>query len=314
MNYNHFGELLKELRLSRNLTLDQLSEGVCSSRQLSRLEKGEFNPSIYILNQLSYKFNIDLQEYYKITFCDQTFQAYNYKFQCEQAIINCDVMLLRKLIEIMETLQEFQSGENLQYIFYGKALCSSLIDKNYIQSIQYCNSGLLIEDSSFTINTMKYKIYSNVGLTLINCIAGNYSSLHNNTQALKILEDLYLIMHDQINNTPFKMYLSSSFNKKLYQNTTYNLSIAYMNLEQFDKSLDYTEEGISYSLKENYLRFLPELLYQKMRLLYIMEKYSEAKDVYPIYQSFYQLCRSKEENEKHKIEIKENYPLLNINN
>lgn len=48
MNYGHFGELLKEIRNSRGLTQEQLAENICSVRQLSRIESGENEPSIYI--------------------------------------------------------------------------------------------------------------------------------------------------------------------------------------------------------------------------------------------------------------------------
>lgn len=32
MNYNHFGELLKEIRTSNNLTRSELSKDICSTR------------------------------------------------------------------------------------------------------------------------------------------------------------------------------------------------------------------------------------------------------------------------------------------
>lgn len=62
MDYKHFGELLKEIRTSKGLTLQDLAEDICSVRQLSRIEKGENNPSVYILHNLSKKLNIDLQD------------------------------------------------------------------------------------------------------------------------------------------------------------------------------------------------------------------------------------------------------------
>ncbi len=214
MNFSHFGEFLKDIRTSNNISIERLAEGICSTRQLIRIENGENNPSLYILHNLSIKLNIDLQEYYRIYFYTGSFLAKRYIDNFNNLIISGDYNALRKLIQEMKNMDEFKEGENFQYIFYGKALCSTHLDKDYSCSNDYCFKGLTIEDSDFNLDSIKNKIYSNVGLTMINLIAVNYSRLNQKDKSCKILEDLFNILDNQIFNSSFPMYRSLDFQKK----------------------------------------------------------------------------------------------------
>lgn len=307
MHYKHFGELLKEIRTANNITLEQLADGICSVRQLSRIERGENNPSLYILHNISIKLNIDLQEYYRIHFSSGSFEAYDYKSKLEQLLINSDLYGVRDLINKVENQEHFKSGENRQYIIYGKALCIANLDKDYEQSNRLCIEGLLIEDPLFNINKFEDKIYSNIGLTMINLIAVNYNKMDQYEKSFEIFKSLFLVLENHIFNAPFSMYNSMTFEKKLFQSTSCNLSIIYSDKEQYDMAMEYVNKGISFSIKENYMRFLPELLAQKSRLLYKIGNLEESSNCYQDCLSLYRLCRNSEQVEKIKKEIEEKF-------
>lgn len=307
MYYKHFGELLKEIRTSNNITLEQLAEGICSVRQLSRIERGENNPSLYILHHISIKLNIDLQEYYRIHFSSGSFEAYDYKSKLEQLLINLDLYSVRELIEKIENQEHFKRGENRQYIIYGKALCSANLDKDYELSNKFCIEGLQIEDPAFNINKFEDKIYSNIGLTMINLIAVNYNRMGRYDESFEIFKSLFSVLENHIFNAPFSMYNSLAFEKKLYQSTSCNLSIIYSDKGQYDIAMKYVNKGIDFSIKENYMRFLPELLSQKSRVLY---KIGYSEESYMAYQdclSLNRLCRGTEQVKKIEDEIKEKF-------
>jgi transcriptional regulator with XRE-family HTH domain len=40
MEYEHFGILLQELRLKYNLSREKLAQGICTPKQIYRIEKG----------------------------------------------------------------------------------------------------------------------------------------------------------------------------------------------------------------------------------------------------------------------------------
>lgn len=307
MNYTHFGELLKDIRTSNNMTLEQLADGICSVRQLSRIENGENNPSLFLIHSFSLKLNVNLQEYYRFYFTSGSFAAHNLKTKIEKLISESNLSELRNFINSVENLPEFQSGENKQYILYSKALCTAHIDKDNDSSIRYCEEGLKIINPDFNINNIKDQFYSGVSLTMINLIATNYIRLEQHEKSLPIMEDMFSILERHFFQVPFIMYRSTDFEKKLYQTTTFNLSMISMNLKQFNKALEYVDKGINFSKKHSYMRFLPELLARKSRLLLEMNKRNEAKELFKDTLSFYRLLKSDSEIRKLENEIKESF-------
>lgn len=313
MNYNYFGELLKEIRTSNNFTLQELAKGICSVRQLSRIEKGENDPSLYLLHNFSQKLNIDLQEYYKIISTSQSFEADKLKYQLMELIKSGDLHKIREYIVKIEKKDEFLEGENLQHIFYGKALCITHLDKDYMLSNKYCYKGLRIEEPSFNISEIKDNFYSNVGLTMINLIASNFEKIGNKDTSYQITQDLFSIVDNYISNIPFPMYRSLNFLIKLYQGLSCNLSILSMGKKEYNISLKYVNKGISFSIQENYMRFLPELLAQKSRLLFEMDLIDESLECYNNCLSFYKILRSERDAKNIELEIKDKFKNNRIN-
>lgn len=310
MNYEHFGMLLRELRESRNITREQLAQNICTPKQIYRIEKGEYEPSLYLLNQLSIKFNMDLNEYFKMYFSSKSIVAFDGIKNLNKAVENNDVKALKKIVEKYENVKDFKQGENLQHILYGKALCTALIDGNYTKSLEYCYNGLLVENPNFTIDTIAEHTYSNVGLSLLNCMSRNYMALNKLNIGIKILTDLLSVVEYYIFESPYPMYQTSEFSKKFYQNTLYNLSVHLLKSHDTKNALNYVNKGIEFSLKEYNLRFLPELLFIKFRLLYHMENYTESKEYYIQVKNLLTITRQENKLKELEETVTNEYPLL----
>lgn len=295
MNYAHFGEFLKDIRNSNSLTLEQLSDGVCSTRQLSRIEKGENTASLFILHNLSKKLNIDLQEYNRIFFTSGSFKAYSIKASISELIKNQELINLRKFINSVEDLDDFKYGENNQYILYSRALCLTYLECDYLRSIDYCLEGLIIEDKKFKIREITDRIYSSVGLTMVNLISVNYDKLGKTDLSFLISEQLFALLENQIFNSKFSRYSSLDFEKRLYQSLGNNLSFFYMNKKQYSKSFEFIDKSINFSIKQSYMRFLPELILQKSKLLFKMGMIQESHESYKTCLSFYKVLRNETE-------------------
>ncbi len=289
MSYEHFGNFLRELRESRNLTREQLAQNICTPKQIYRIEKGEYEPSLYLLNQLSIKFNLDLNEYFKMYFSSNTIVGFEGIKQINSAIEHNDIKSLKSLIENYEKLEDFKHGENLQHILYGKALCSAIMDGDYKLSLIYCMKGILIENPCFSIDKIRESTYSNVGFSLIHCISCNYLSMNQTKTGIQILYELLYVLENYILNSPYSMYQASQFSKKIYQNTLYNMSLHLLKSGDVKNAHYYVNKGIDFSLKEYNLRFLPELIYMKFKLLYYEQEYEEAKKYYNRIISLYEI-------------------------
>jgi len=280
MSYEHFGILLRQLRETRKLTREQLSLNICTPKQIYRIEKGEYEPSLYLLNQLSIKFNMDLNEYFKMHFSNQSIIGFEGIKNINNAFDHNDLVLSKALIEKYEKLKEFKQGENLQHILYGKALYTAVLEENYHLSLDLCIQGIQIENPDFSVENIAASTYSNVGLSIINCISCNYIALNQQETGIKVLFDLLYVIDNYILSSPYPMYQASQFSKKIYQSTINNLSFQLMELGDIKQALHYVNIGIDFTLKENNLHFFPELLFMKFKLLYDSHDLTEASEYY----------------------------------
>jgi hypothetical protein len=263
-----------------NMSREEIAQNICTSKQIYRIEKGESEPSIYLLHQLSFKFKLDLNEYYKMYFTSNTIVGLEGVKSINAAIETGDVELLKSLIKKFDKLDDFKKGKNLQYIYYGKALCSALLDENYNLSLDYCLKAIKIECPSFNLDNISQNMYSNVGIALLNCISQNYYSLNEYTIGMKVLFELLVVLEKYVINSPYPMFNASQFSKKIYQVVLCNISAHLLNNGEIQEALNYVEKGISFSIKEYNMRFLPDLFLMKCKILYNEKRYDEAKEYY----------------------------------
>lgn len=280
MSYEYFGQFLQELRLSHNMTREQLALDICTPKQIYRIEKGVYEPSLYLLNQLSIKFNMDLNEYFKMYFTSNTIVALEGVQSINAAIDSGDVLYLKTLIDKYEKMEDFKKGKNLQYIYYGKALYYALLNNDYNTSLEYCFKGIQIEYPGFSLNKIAKNTYSNIGIALLNCTSQNYFAMDQYIVGMKVLFEMLYIIETYVLTSPYPMFQASQFSKKIYQVVLCNISTHLLDNGELKDALFYVEKGILFSIKENNMRFLPDLMLMKFKILYQNKNYEEAKEYY----------------------------------
>ncbi|MDF2474504.1 MAG: helix-turn-helix domain protein [Lachnospiraceae bacterium] len=310
MSYEHFGILLRELRESRSLTREQLARNICTPKQIYRIEKGDFEPSLYLLNQLSIKFNLDLNEYFKMHFTSRTIEGYDGIAQINHALQSNDLIKLRKLVKKYEKIEIFKQGENLEHILYGKALCSAILDGDYSLSMNYCVEGLRVECPDFSLDSIPINTYSNVGLTILNCICGNYLAMNQKEEGIKVLYSLLTILEKFILSSPYPMYQASQFSKKIYQVTVFNIAFYLLEDHDLKNALHYVDIGIDFSLKEDSLYLLPGLYEMKLKVFYAAGNYEEARSYYDMVACLYKITKQPVKLQELQDNVRKDYPLL----
>lgn len=280
MNYEHFGILLQELRLNHNMSREKLAENICSPKQIYRIEKGESEQSVSLLHQLSIVFNMDLNEYYKMFFMKNTLTAFEGANAINNAIESGDIQLIKILTKQYEGLDDFKKGEPFQIICYAKALCSALIDQDYKTSLAHCLKGIKTEYFDFCLNNISNKTYSNIGITLLICISQNYFAIDHYFLGMKVLTSIQTVIETYFLNTLYPMYNSKEFYKKIYQAVLSNISVHLYEHGEIEKALENTEEGIKFATNEDNLKLLPNFLSIKCKILYRMQRSTEAKEFY----------------------------------
>lgn len=303
------GDIIKTIRLKKGLSQKEACKGICDRRTYIRWEKNEIEPSIYNINKLSNRFNYDFQAYYKMFICDLSEHAWLYKERAETYLVQKDWTNHYALLKEIDSFHEFQNGENKQTILYYKAIYFSKYKMDFNQSIKLCLEGLKEEDANYSITCQSLSIFSNVGLSLLNCLACNYNKIEKKQLANNIFRNLIEIIDNKI----FKdlhYYQSIDFEKKLYQITTYNLSVNLKREKQYIDSLYYINKGIQFSLKHNYLFDLADLFQIKFKLLYLLDNYIEAKTAFNLCINLYLLQNNMKEYNYFTSIIDTEYPKL----
>jgi transcriptional regulator with XRE-family HTH domain len=293
MKYEHFGDLLQELRTKYNMPREKLAQNICTPKQIYRIEKGDSEPSIYLLHQLSIKFNLDLNEYYKMHFTSNTLVGLEGIKSINTAIESGELSLIKSMVDKYEKLEDFKKGENLQHIYYGKALCSALLDNDYKTSLEYCYKGIRIECPDFNIDKISENMYSNVGITILNCICQNLFAMNQYDKGMKVLTEILKILETFVIDSPYPLFQASQFSQKIYQLILYNTGAHLFEHGEMKKALNYVEKGIAFSLKVYNLRHLPNLIFMKFKILYYEQRYEEASDYYNRAINLYKITNKK---------------------
>lgn len=300
MEQKNFSDLLKNLRLQKNWSQEEACEGVCDRRTYIRWEKGISEPSDYYLHLLSYRFNYDLQAYYKVFICNKSMSVFTHKQEAYRYISGSNWKSLKEFTDKIQVLPEFQTGEALQNIIYFKALYALKFEENYSLSINYCLEGLQIENNLVTLNNPTEKIFSNVGICTLNCLASTLTMLDKKEEAIKIYIGIMANIEDKIIPN-ISHYQSVEFEKNIYQVTAYNIGYSYQFSKEFRLALHYVNRGIDFSIQHHYLNKLAKLLELKFKILYQIEEYEEAKQTFSQCMSL-NLLQNKTKQYKHGLE------------
>lgn len=278
MSLNSFGKELEHLRESQNLSRAALSDGICSEKQLYRIEKSLSEPSIYILNHLSHRMNRDLFELYKIHNIDSNL-GFNEINIINTYIRDNNYKNLRKFLNTIDTHSLSSNSLFKEHYYYAQSLCFYKIDLDYNSALFYINKGLLLEYKSLN-SDISNALFSNCGYCLLNLKASIF--LHQNEY--KKAFTLYLNIKDSLDKYFVDMdcssYLSSSFVNKIYTAILSNLVMSSFFLNEYDKTIQYADIAINYSMKNYIMRHFQIILEFKARALYLLGHIDESSRLF----------------------------------
>ena len=80
------GPIIKEKRIAKGWTQQELAEGICTDKHIYLIETNQRNPSVKMLNKLSEKLEVDLFEYYQYFHFENPAIVLEYKRKIERYI------------------------------------------------------------------------------------------------------------------------------------------------------------------------------------------------------------------------------------
>ena len=280
MNNTHIGETIAYLRKLRQLTQQQLADGICTREYIRKLENGYNQPTLYILDLLSQRLEEDIYNYHLSVERHNDIETHIKIQKINEILEKDDYELLQQIIYEYEELPSFKRGEPLQIIYYLKALCEYYLHSNYDKTIDLCIKSLNVNKKYFNLNNWNKLLYSNVELKTINVIASCKCYINDLENGIKIFYELLEYLNKYISGTLYSIREKGHFHITLYTQVAHNLSNHLSKLEKYNEALKIINDAIDVSLRTKYMDNYPYLLKNKFKLLYMLDDLENAKVYY----------------------------------
>lgn len=99
---DNIGTVIKKIRCRKKMSQELLSKGLCSRKQLSRIEHNRSNPSSYLLKEFSYRLGENIYKYAEFLYCEDPISMYELVNELEFLFSEMDYSLIRQKIECID--------------------------------------------------------------------------------------------------------------------------------------------------------------------------------------------------------------------
>ena len=246
--------IIKEKRKEKGLTQKELAQGICAQAVISKIEKGEANPSIDIFFQLAKKLDIDMSvvsEIFELKNSKKKNKVFSDKVK--NLLYMRDYDHLKNEIDNIE--KKNMTIEETLYYEWLFVITEYMLKKiDFLETINKLKSLLLVTKNDY------FKLY----LKIVSAIGSIYSENNENKLALSYFE---LIVDDYKKSEDFQDRITF----------LYSISRAYYIDENLDDSLLYISKGIDEILDIKSIYMLGDSSLMKAHILYDMKLYEDSR-------------------------------------
>lgn len=302
INTDNFGTVLRELRLKKGLTQEELARGICSRQYIYLVETGKRMLSAYALQQISFKLGIDLSKYVLLS-------GYEDPISIEQSIKKMDLYRrtrdfssLSKLIDEIEHSNIKKDIMLFQYLQWNKSICQYEVEKEPNRALATIVSAIKVTHRSFNFNGkynfLKTHCITQIEFSIFTSLAKILFNQGKKEEAILIVSNLKYNLQNHTHD--YK-------NEPIYISLLYNLSLYLIHLNKFEESLKHINELIDVCNEQDQLFLLGEGMYHKSVVLNKLGKTKEAKQMAQDALSFFRLRGNEEFVKIIAKEIEEQY-------
>lgn len=249
------GQLIKEFRERNNISQEELSFDLCAVSTLSRIENEEQSPNRKLVEAFFSKMGFFIPNGTNITAIE--FERYRIENSIKEKIDNGDFEIL-DLLNKYSTISEMNEFEQQFFDFY-KILYDEHFDKtlNLQNIIQKKQSALKLTVKSFDIfNPQASKnLFTTFELEILESIAMDFRKITENT----IARNLQIFLQSYFE----KCKKNENFTHICYIECLFELSTLELFFSNFEKSLQFAEEGILTCISSDKLHHFKDFLFLK---------------------------------------------------
>lgn len=249
------GDFLRETRLRKGYTQEEVSYGICTTASLSRIENGAQKPGRLILEKLLERLGTE-NNLFNSFVSREEMELYIEIQTLIRNVTDEDIEKIEEQINVVEKLVKNTSELEHQCLFWAKGKLAAQKDSNNYEAMNWLMRAIRITLPDFNGKTpLRNHLLTFDEITIINSIAVRYAE--NGELLVAIQLDMWLkeymeskIVDAKIKTTKYPMIL-------------YNLSCWFEDEQCYKEELKMADQGIEFCVKYGNLAAFPRLVLNK---------------------------------------------------
>ena len=264
------GDFLRETRLRRGYTQEEVSYGICTPASLSRIENGAQKPGRLILEKLFERLGTE-NNLFNSFVSREEMELYSAIQELVRNITDDDVAKIEKQIEVVEKLAVNTTELEHQCLYFAKGELARQKEKDDKKAMEMYMKAIHITLPDFDgKNPLRNNLLTFDEIMIINSIAILYANRENDIMnAIEL--DMWLKVHMENKIMDGKMKTAK------YPMILYNLSNWFGNKEFHVEALKMAELGVDFFIQYGNLAFFPILFVNKGVALAEIGKIEDAR-------------------------------------
>lgn len=253
------GIIIKHLRKEKGLTQAELSEGICSSRYLNKIENGICMPSLEIVNLFSKRLSVNIYRYYVSALRHKSLETHEKIEQLNEFLSPGQIHNLKPLIDELSSEKDFSDGEPFLILSYAKAVYENAVNSDPSSALLEIEAALNTFSDVQAFDGKQLLELTNVELNILLLSASLYKKCGKDEKSILYYSLLLKYLSACFKRSTYSIFEDSHHSLMLIGHIL--LSYVRSFPERYEELLPFVEKGIlilsTYKSMEN----LPELLY-----------------------------------------------------
>lgn len=265
----YIGDFIRETRLRRGYTQEQLSFGICTAASLSRIETGAQTPGMHILDSLLQRLGIE-NEIFDVFESKKEMEICELLDEVTRSIADYDDIGLERHTKMLE--EAIGEGNHLQkqYLIFAKGVLKMMKGAANEEVMEMFMQAIHMTLPEFDgVNPPEENLLTFHEIAIINNIASLYAKEGQMEQALSLGFWLKSYMERRL--------IDGKEKRKKYPMILYNLSNWLGRIGRVTEALQIAEEGIDFCIQQGTLFLLPLLIFNKGCALASVGENEQAK-------------------------------------
>ena len=263
------GDFLRETRLRKGYTQEEVSYGICTPASLSRIENGMQKPGRLILEKLFERLGTE-NNLFNSFVSKEEMELYLEIQTLIRNVTDGDLQRIEEQIDIVDRLTKNTSELERQSLFWAKGELATQKYGNNGKAMEYLMKAIQITLPDFDgKNPLRNHLLTFDEITIINSIAVRHAE---NTSLLTAIQlDMWLKEYMENRVVDGRMKTAK------YPMILYNLSCWFDDEKCYKEVLNIADQGVDFCIQYGNLAFFPLLILNKGVALAELNQISEAE-------------------------------------